>query len=204
MRDKLVTEGLDVVEIPRPTGRNGLIGAARATEQALLLGADVVYQAALFDEPWFGYADFLVRVDGVPSAFGDYALRGPRHQTGPQALGQRAGADEHYGSILERLQRLPAAAAGRLAGPGEEFTLGLRGRRSVPRGAPRRFLAFHADPGEDGVRAGPRVRAVPVGGALRGGVGPRRPAARPPAFPPPRTLLMEQGITTVQALASAA
>ena len=34
-------------------------------------GADVIYQAALFDGTWRGYADFLLRRDG-PSRLGDY------------------------------------------------------------------------------------------------------------------------------------
>src|SRR4051812_7678228 len=73
MRDRLVAQGLTVVQIPRPTGRAGLLDAVRATEEALAERADVVYQAALLDGPWFGYADFLVRVDGPTSRFGDYA-----------------------------------------------------------------------------------------------------------------------------------
>src|SRR5688500_12383530 len=122
MRDKLAAEGLDVVEIPRPTGRNGLIESARATERALRSGVDVVYQAALFDEPWFGYADFLVRVDGVPSAFGDYAyeVRDTKLARKPSAnaLVQMA----HYGAMLERLQGCPPPRLVVWLGTGEEFT----------------------------------------------------------------------------------
>ena len=102
MRDKLVTEGLDVAEIPRPTGRNGLI-AARATEQALRNGADVVYQAALSSTSRGSLRRLPRRVDGVPSAFGDYAyeVRDTKLARKPSAnaLVQMA----HYGSMLERL-----------------------------------------------------------------------------------------------------
>lgn len=36
-------------------------------------GVDVVFQATLRDGPLFGHADFLLRVDGVPSKFGDWS-----------------------------------------------------------------------------------------------------------------------------------
>ena len=166
MRDQLLASGFDVVEIPRPHGRHGLEEAARATEDALRDGADVVYQAALLDEPWFGYADFLVRVDGVPSRFGNYAyeVRDTKLARKPsaKALVQMA----HYGSMLERLQGCPPPRLVVWLGTGEEFTWAYEDavpyleelRQSLPR-LPR-------EPGRDGVRAGRRVRAVPVGRAV--------------------------------------
>ena len=198
-----MAEGLDVVEIPRPRGRNGLIEAARATEQALRDGADVVYQAALFDEPWFGYADFLVRVDGVPSRFGDYAyeVRDTKLARKPSAnaLVQMA----HYGSMLERLQGCPPPRLVVWLGTGEEFTWAYEDAVPYLEELRSRFLAFHANPVE--TVSGP----VDACGLCRWAErceeewGPddlrhvHRLSRRQ------RTLLMERGITTVQALASA-
>ncbi len=42
----------------------GLTAAANATRQAIADGAPVVYQAAMFDGRFVGFADFLIRVDG--------------------------------------------------------------------------------------------------------------------------------------------
>src|SRR5258708_4493233 len=33
------------------------------TRQAMQSGADIIYQGALLDAPWHGYADFLLRVE---------------------------------------------------------------------------------------------------------------------------------------------
>jgi uncharacterized protein len=66
--ERFEREGRRVVRIAR-----GDRDAARAaTIAAMRDGADVVYQAALFDGRWLGYADFLLRVD-VPSQLGDWS-----------------------------------------------------------------------------------------------------------------------------------
>ncbi|HET6744840.1 MAG TPA: hypothetical protein VFH90_03215, partial [Candidatus Limnocylindria bacterium] len=41
------------------------------TRRLMHQGADVIYQAALFDGTWLGYADFLLRVEG-PSTLGGH------------------------------------------------------------------------------------------------------------------------------------
>jgi predicted RecB family nuclease len=48
-----------------------LEAAARATEEAMRSGADIVYQAVLLDGDWRGFADFLERVPGE-SDLGDF------------------------------------------------------------------------------------------------------------------------------------
>jgi predicted RecB family nuclease len=47
---------------------------AALTRRLMREGADVIYQATLFDGSWLGYADFLLRVDGPDAAsdLGDY------------------------------------------------------------------------------------------------------------------------------------
>jgi uncharacterized protein len=62
--------GRRIVEISRDgsvaNSRAGLSEAAELTRQAMLDGADVVYQATFFDGTWRGHADFLLRIDHAP------------------------------------------------------------------------------------------------------------------------------------------
>lgn len=53
---------------------------AQATMDAIRSGVDVIYQAYLRDEPFAGYADFLIK-STTPSKLGNF-LRSRRHQTG--------------------------------------------------------------------------------------------------------------------------
>lgn len=66
----LYAEGRSVVEIPD----DGLTLAERErlTVEAMQAGAEVVFQAALFDGQWVGFADFLLRVER-PSLFGAWS-----------------------------------------------------------------------------------------------------------------------------------
>ncbi|MGB3257034.1 MAG: TM0106 family RecB-like putative nuclease [Ornithinimicrobium sp.] len=68
--DSLYGEGVTVAEIPD----EGLTLAEREarTVEAMQAGADVVFQAALFDGHWVGFADFLVRVER-PGRFGSWS-----------------------------------------------------------------------------------------------------------------------------------
>jgi predicted RecB family nuclease len=127
----LVAQGLKVVTVPDPKAV-GLEAAVAATNDAMTAGADVVFQAALRDDPWIGIADFLVRVDGPRSRFGDYAYeirdtKLARHATA-NALVQMA----HYGAMLELVQGAPPPRLVRLARERRHVRLGLRGRRAVP------------------------------------------------------------------------
>jgi uncharacterized protein len=60
--------GLGVTEIRIAPGAEGV----EATLDAMRAGADVIYQAPLGDERWYGRADFLRKVDR-PSALGDWS-----------------------------------------------------------------------------------------------------------------------------------
>lgn len=68
--DSLYERGLRVVEIPE----EGLTPAEREelTRHAMASGAEVIFQAALFDGAWVGYADFLLRVER-PSDLGSWS-----------------------------------------------------------------------------------------------------------------------------------
>jgi predicted RecB family nuclease len=67
---RLREEGREIVEIE--LGEGGFEEAARATEEALRAGAEVVYQGVLMSGGWRGVADFLVRRD-EPSALGPFS-----------------------------------------------------------------------------------------------------------------------------------
>ncbi len=58
--DELKVRGLKVVEIPTDVSWSE---AAVATREAMVQGADVIYQATFIQEPWAGRADFLIRVE---------------------------------------------------------------------------------------------------------------------------------------------
>jgi len=68
--DELRREGRDIHEIPAD---GDLAVRVALTRDALRGGADVIYQGALFQPPWHGFSDFLLKVPGAPSALGDYA-----------------------------------------------------------------------------------------------------------------------------------
>ena len=57
--ESLRAEGLEIVEIS--TDGVSKREAEAATVEAMRAGADVVYQATLFDGAWIGYADFLMQ-----------------------------------------------------------------------------------------------------------------------------------------------
>ena len=67
----LVSKGRTVVEGRHPRGdgdrndRAQLEADAQLTRDLMHQGADVIYQATLFDGTWRGYADFLLRTDGA-------------------------------------------------------------------------------------------------------------------------------------------
>jgi predicted RecB family nuclease len=70
----LIERPLNVVVIPSVIdGAASDRAAIEQTEGAMRAGADVIYQAALADDIWRGFADFLERVPVSCPAFGDYS-----------------------------------------------------------------------------------------------------------------------------------
>src|SRR3954469_20896987 len=70
---QLRAEGREVVEIPTRHGLEGTRKSALETDDAMRAGAEVVYQAVFTHGQWLGHADFLTRVDGSESRFGDWS-----------------------------------------------------------------------------------------------------------------------------------
>jgi uncharacterized protein len=73
-KEQLEAEGRRVVSIEQAKDRSleNLEDAAARTVVAMQAGADVIYQAVLFDGRWLGYADFLERVE-KPSDLGSFS-----------------------------------------------------------------------------------------------------------------------------------
>jgi predicted RecB family nuclease len=101
----LGAQGLNVIEIPGAwDGLPSLYAVADATRDAMLAGADVVYQAALVHGDWRGFADFLERVERPSPVFGAFSYevldtKLARH-TKPYFLIQLC----FYSDLLEQLQ----------------------------------------------------------------------------------------------------
>jgi uncharacterized protein len=148
MRQSLEAQGLHVEEISRESGfptAEGVRAAVERTREAMRAGVDVVFQAALLDAPWFGFADFLVRVDGVASDFGDFAyeIRDTKLARHPaaSALIQMA----HYGAILEKEQGAAPPSLVIWLGTGEAYSKPYDDAAPYVLEARRRFLAFVED-----------------------------------------------------------
>jgi predicted RecB family nuclease len=67
--ERLRERTASIVEV----ARGNLPANAEATREAMAAGAGIIYQGALRDGSWGGWTDFLERVDGRPSALGDYS-----------------------------------------------------------------------------------------------------------------------------------
>ena len=71
--ESLRAAGREVVEISGEPGMDSVRRGAERTLEAMRSGAEVIYQAVLFDgDRWRGYADFLERVES-PSTLGDWS-----------------------------------------------------------------------------------------------------------------------------------
>ncbi|MDP9249850.1 MAG: TM0106 family RecB-like putative nuclease [Chloroflexota bacterium] len=81
-------------------------------------GADVIYQATLFDGTWLGYADFLLRVEGV-SDLGDYHYEVADTKLARRVKGGALLQMCVYSDLLARLQgRMPERMHVALGGSG--------------------------------------------------------------------------------------
>lgn len=68
--ERLRGEGRTIADIPAEGALETRVALTRA---ALKAGPDVIYQGALYGQPWHGFSDFLLKVPGVASRLGDYA-----------------------------------------------------------------------------------------------------------------------------------
>lgn len=139
--EQLRSEGRRVVEVDRG---GTLAERELATVEAIRSGADVVYQATLFDGHWLGYADFLVRAER-PSDLGAWSYdvvdtKLSRHLS-VAALLQMAG----YGDRLATLQGAPPRWLTVVGGDGQERTVPFADVESYARRQRRGLVRFLTD-----------------------------------------------------------
>ncbi|MDN7135347.1 TM0106 family RecB-like putative nuclease [Pseudidiomarina terrestris] len=65
-------QGRNVIDVKERCADGTFLDEHQMTRQLMAEGTDVIFQAALMDDRFAGYADFLVKID-VPSELGDYS-----------------------------------------------------------------------------------------------------------------------------------
>jgi predicted RecB family nuclease len=148
LRERLKEEGRAVVEI----ADGPLEDRTAQTLEAMRAGAEVIYQGAFLSDPWHGYADFLMRVEGN-SALGRYHYEPLdtklAHSAKPKHILQLAV----YADLLNAAQgRAPERLHVHLR-TGERFSLRTAEVRHYFRHARGRFEAFAAAVPEDSAGA---------------------------------------------------
>lgn len=121
--------------------------AVQATREALCQGPDVIYQAALQDGLWGGYADFLERVE-KPSDLGGFSYEVV------DAKLKRSPSPEHvlqlvlYSDLLGKVQGLAPEKAHLQLGAGARESLTLSEYAAYAQGIRRRLEEFVQQPSE--------------------------------------------------------
>ncbi|MCL1630126.1 TM0106 family RecB-like putative nuclease [Roseibaca sp. V10] len=141
-------DGRTIIEIPR----GPLAKAAQATRDAMISGADVIYQGAFLSGQWGGWADFLERVE-IPSDLGPFS-----YEVADTKL-KRRPHPKHvlqlvlYSDMLAEVQGQAPERAHLDLGDGTRATLRLADYAAYARMARARLEAFVADP--------PATRPIP-------------------------------------------
>jgi predicted RecB family nuclease len=121
--ERLRAEKVGVAVVPAVIGGLGdLDEAVERTIEAMRAGADVIYQGALRDGDWRGYADFLERVASPSPAFGDHSYEvldtKLARTTRPRFVVQLC----LYSELLERVQGRPPEWMHVASGSGERHS----------------------------------------------------------------------------------
>jgi uncharacterized protein len=139
--DRQRAEGRSVVEIARPEPRDpdGYRAAEAATLEAMRAGAEVIYQATLFDGRWLGYADFLIRVAAPSPVLGTWS-----YEVADTKLARSVKASALlqvcvYSDRLEQLQGVRPRDVHVVTGDGRTNTLRLDDYAAYYRAVRRRF-----------------------------------------------------------------
>lgn len=141
--EQLRAEGRTITEIPANANLTERIGL---TSEALKAGVEVIYQGALRQGSWHGFSDFLLKVEGTPSALGTYA-----YDIADTKLA-RSVKPKHvlqlcvYGDLLEAEQGVAPPHLHVVLGHGGCFTIRTADVRHYARVARRRFESFTSDP----------------------------------------------------------
>lgn len=151
--ETLRAEGRTIAEIP---DNLELPERMAQTHAALRDGADVIYQGALFEPPFHGFSDFLLRVNGVPSALGDYAYDIADTKLARTAKPKHVLQLCVYGDLLARTQGVEPPHLHVVLGNGTRASIRTADVRHYAAIARDRFAAFVA-------KAEPQTKADPCG-----------------------------------------
>jgi predicted RecB family nuclease len=147
LRDRLRTESRQVLEIPQ---EGALEDRTARTREAMLAGADVIYQGAFFSGRWHGYADFLLRVPGE-SSLGAYHYEPLDTKLAHGAKPKHVIQLGVYSDLLTEVQDKAPDRLHILLGTDETVVLPMRDFHYYLAGAKRRFESFVADLPQDSV-----------------------------------------------------
>lgn len=140
--ERLRAERVDVAFVPAVAdGAGDLDEAVERTREAMRAGAEVIYQGALLDGDWRGYADFIERVASPSPVFGDYSYEvldtKLARTTRPRFLIQLC----LYSELLERVQGCPPEWMHVVSGSGERHSFRLDEFSAFYRRLRRRYEA---------------------------------------------------------------
>jgi len=142
--ERLRAEGRCVIEVP---DAGDLPTRVALTREALRSAPDVIYQGALFQPPWHGFSDFLLKVEGVPSALGDHAYDIADTKLARSAKPKHLLQLAVYGDLLEAEQGVAPPNLHVVLGDGTNATIRTADVRYYARLARDRFTQFTAAPG---------------------------------------------------------
>ncbi|HEY0381249.1 MAG TPA: TM0106 family RecB-like putative nuclease [Candidatus Elarobacter sp.] len=139
---RMEADGVAVVRIPEGDNTaHDLLDAVATTRRAMASGAEAIYQASFLDGAWTGRADFLVRVDGVPSDFGAWSYDVEDTKLAirekPQFLVQLCT----YAELVAAVQGVLPRSVRALFGDGSATAYDPRHYVAYVRAAKRRFAA---------------------------------------------------------------
>ena len=135
---RLKQEGRQVVEIPAKLTQPE---RHRLTLEAMQKGAEVVFQAALEDRPFRGYADFLLKIDR-PSTLGAFAYEVADTKLASSGKARHLVQIALYSDMVEVVQGLAPASASLEFGSGKSKSYRLDAYRHYIKRLKSRFLEF--------------------------------------------------------------
>ena len=146
------------------------------TTAAMAEGADVIYQGALLDVPWMGYADFLVRVNGT-TRLGSYGYEVVDTKLARTAQPKHVVQLCIYSRLLGLVQEQLPAWVHVVLGDLSQVSLPVFNFLYYAELAQRRLERFVANPPEESIRRALRpLRVLPLERALLDRMGACRPS----------------------------
>src|SRR6266545_4180379 len=143
--NELKGRGLRVVEISTDVPWSQ---TAAATLEAMVQGADVIYQATFIHEPWAGRADFLIRVE-KPSELGDWSYEVVETKLARSTKARAIVQLCFYSELLAEIQGvMPTYMHVVLGGNAQQEKFAVQRYLAYFRKIKREFVAAYAAAGE--------------------------------------------------------